>query len=136
MYDSGSRKSNRFKITDFLSSFNFLAYYEDAVERTRRFKTKRQLDEALAKRREKETNDNTLKQEESNVNSFKGLTVSHIAAKLSLDDVPKRNEMRTPVNDNREAAATHTEPTIFTSPSDDLSGLADDPSTSNASCID
>ena len=112
-----------------MPSFNFLHYYEDAVERTRRFKTRRELDEALEKRREKETKVNTLKPALAQLET-------QLTAKLTLDDVPTVQEIKNPLNGNFNAAATHKEPTIFTSPSDDLSGLADDPSTSNASCID
>ena len=101
-----------------------------------RFKTRSELEELRAKRQHRlEEKDLKAKEVKCKVDDQEQLSCL-VTTNLSTADVPKETDLSLLTERGSKSASMPSEPTIFTSPSDgDLSGLSDDPSTSNASDI-
>ena len=102
--------------------------YKDVEKRVRRLKSKKEMDEALSKRHENLREEIVKAKKEINTTKTESSS-SQNATNINLEDLQNKSDLTNSPDLNVKVNAAQDQSTLLTQ-SDDLSGLADAPSTS------
>ena len=102
--------------------------YKDVEKRVRRLKSKKEMDEALSKRHENLREEIVKAKKEINTTKTESSS-SQNATNINLEDLQNKSDLTNSPALNVKVNAAQDQSTLLTQ-SDDLSGLADAPSTS------